>query len=258
MSISSKSSEKIVQTAGRKALGDFAPEFAHFNDDVLFGENWNNGKIDTKTRCIVTVVALMAQGITDSSLKYHLENARKNGVSKDEISAIITHVAFYAGWPKAWAVFNMAKDVWASEMSKEEFEKVDKFGIGLPNDGFAKYFTGKSYLKPLSDVKGGETAIFNVTFEPGCRNNWHIHHASKGGGQVLICTAGSGWYQEWGKEAVSLEEGSVVVIPANTKHWHGAKKDSWFSHITYEPAGEDTSNEWLERVSDEEYGKLGK
>ena len=257
MSVSSKSNEKIVQTAGRAALGNFAPEFAHFNDDVLFGENWNNGKIDMKMRCIVTVVALMAQGITDGSLKYHLENARKNGVSKDEISAIVTHVAFYAGWPKAWAVFNMAKEVWADAMTKEEFEKVDKFGIGLPNDAFAKYFTGKSYLKPLSDVKGGETALFNVTFEPGCRNNWHIHHATKGGGQVLICTAGSGWYQEWGKEAVSLEVGSVVVIPANTKHWHGAKKDSWFSHITYEPAGEGTSNEWLEKVSDEEYGKIG-
>ncbi len=104
--------EKIVQTAGRDALGEFAPEFAHFNDDVLFGENWNNQDIDVKTRCIITVVALMASGITDSALVYHLENAKKNGVTKKEISAIITHVAFYAGWPKAWAVFNLAKNVW--------------------------------------------------------------------------------------------------------------------------------------------------
>ncbi|MBQ9282653.1 MAG: cupin domain-containing protein, partial [Treponema sp.] len=109
----------------------------------------------------------------------------------------------------------------------------------------------------LTDMKAGEIPIFNVTFEPGCRNNWHIHHASKGGGQVLICTAGSGWYQEWGKPAESLETGKVIVIPANVKHWHGAKKDSWFSHITFEPSGEDTSNEWLEAVSDEEYDKLG-
>ena len=106
---------KIVQTVGRNALGEFAPEFAHFNDDVLFGENWNNEDIDLKTRCIITVVALMSSGVTDSSLKFHLENAKKNGVTAKEIAAVITHVAFYAGWPKAWAVFNMAKDVWKED-----------------------------------------------------------------------------------------------------------------------------------------------
>ena len=142
-------------------------------------------------------------------------------------------------------------------MTKEEFSKIDKFGVGEPNEAFAKYFIGQSFLKPLTDTKKGEFPIFNVTFEPGCRNNWHVHHALKGGGQVLICTAGNGWYQEWGKEAVSMEAGSIVAIPANVKHWHGAKKDSWFSHITFEPAGEGTSNEWLEPVSDEQYGKLG-
>ena len=141
-------------------------------------------------------------------------------------------------------------------MTKEEFSKIDAFGIGGPNTAFAKYFVGESFLKPLTDMKAGEIPIFNVTFEPGCRNNWHIHHASKGGGQVLICTAGSGWYQEWGKLPVSLEAGKVIVIPANVKHWHGAKKDSWFSHLTFEPSGEDTSNEWLEKVSDEEYEAL--
>ena len=104
--------QKIVQTAGRAALGEFAPDFARFNDDILFGENWNNHDIDLKTRCIITVVALMSQGITDSSLKYHLENAKKNGVTKNEIVAVVTHVSFYAGWPKAWAVFNLAKQVW--------------------------------------------------------------------------------------------------------------------------------------------------
>ena len=107
--------DKIVQNAGRQALGEFAPEFAHFNDDVLFGENWNNQDIDVKTRCIITVVALMSQGITDSSLKYHLINARKNGGTKKEIAAVITHAAFYAGWPKAWAVFNLAKEVWTED-----------------------------------------------------------------------------------------------------------------------------------------------
>ena len=103
------------QTAGKNALGEFAPEFAHFNDDVLFGENWNNEDIDLKTRCIITVVALMSSGVTDSSLKYHLENAKNNGVTAKEIAAVITHVAFYAGWPKAWAVFNMAKEVWKED-----------------------------------------------------------------------------------------------------------------------------------------------
>lgn len=105
-------SEKIVQTAGRDALGEFAPEFAHYNDDVLFGENWNNQDIDLKTRCIITVVALMASGITDTSLQFHLKNAKSAGVTREEIASIITHVAFYAGWPKGWAVFNLAKEVW--------------------------------------------------------------------------------------------------------------------------------------------------
>jgi len=104
--------KKIVQTAGRDALGEFAPDFAHFNDDILFGENWNNEDIDLKTRSIITVVALMAQGITDSSLKYHILNAKNHGVSQKEMAAVITHVAFYAGWPKAWAVFNLAKEVY--------------------------------------------------------------------------------------------------------------------------------------------------
>ena len=105
--------EKIVQTAGRDVLGEFAPEFAHFNDDVLFGENWNNEDLDVKTRSLITVVALMAQGITDSSLKYHIMNAKSHGVTQKEMAATITHVAFYAGWPKAWAVFNLAKEAYA-------------------------------------------------------------------------------------------------------------------------------------------------
>ena len=108
--------EKIVQTAGRNALGEFAPEFAHYNDDILFGENWNNEDIDLKTRCIITVVSLMSQGVTDSSLKYHLTNAKNHGVTRKEIATIITHVAFYCGWPHAWATFNLAKEVWNEEV----------------------------------------------------------------------------------------------------------------------------------------------
>lgn len=141
-------------------------------------------------------------------------------------------------------------------MNKEEFDKVNVFGQGELNVSFAKYFIGNSYLNPLTKKEESSLSLTNVTFEPGCRNNWHIHHATKNGGQILICTAGFGWYQEEGKDAISLEPGTVIVIPANVKHWHGAKKDSWFSHIALEVPGENTSNEWLEEVSDEEYNKL--
>lgn len=141
-------------------------------------------------------------------------------------------------------------------MNKEKFEKENVFGLGKENVDFAKYFTGNSYLNPLTNPQECPIFLANVTFEPGCRNNWHIHHAKSGGGQILICTAGEGWYQEEGKEAVSLQPGSVIVIPANVKHWHGAKKDQWFSHIALEVPGEDTSNEWCEAVSDEQYNKL--
>ncbi len=128
-------------------------------------------------------------------------------------------------------------------MNKEEFDKSNIFGLGEPNVNFAQYLIGNSYLNALT--KPGESAVFlaNVTFEPGCRNNWHIHKSSKDGGQILICTAGEGWYQEYGEEAVSLKPGMVITIPANVKHWHGAKKDSWFSHIAVEVPGENTSNE---------------
>ena len=136
------------------------------------------------------------------------------------------------------------------------FEQLDSFGIGAPNDAYAQFFKGNSYLKPLTELGKYPFFLANVTFEPGCRNNWHIHHAKSGGGQILICTTGEGWYQEWGKEPVSLTAGSVIVIPPEVKHWHGAKADSWFSHIAMEVPGEETSNEWLEPVTDEEYAKL--
>lgn len=216
---------KITQTAGRNALGEFAPEFAHFNDDVLFGENWNNQDIDVKTRSIITVVA------------------------------------FYAGWPKGWAVFNLAKEVWTVNEGDLPYEdeamrahaKEMVFPIGAPNNGFAQYFSGRSFLAPVSTSQVG---IFNVTFEPGCRNNWHIHHAKKGGGQILVCVAGEGWYQEWGKPAQKLHPGDVVNIAAGVKHWHGATANSWFAHLAIEVPGTDTSNEWLEPVDDKQYKAL--
>ena len=138
---------------------------------------------------------------------------------------------------------------------KHEFEQQNVFGTGAANTAYAKFFIGQSFLNSLTDPKTG-LFLANVTFEPGCRNNWHIHHAAKGGGQLLVCTAGEGWYQEEGKPAVSLTPGTVITIPANVKHWHGAKADSWFSHIAVEVPGKDCSNEWCEPVTDEEYAKL--
>lgn len=249
---------KVVQTAGRTALGDFAPEFAHLNDDILFGEVWSrNDLLSLRDRSMITMTALIAQGITDSSLLHHLQNAKANGITRTEAAEIITHVAFYAGWPKAWAAFRLAKDVWADDIkgddAKAEFARSMIFPIGEPNTAYARYFTGNSYLAQVSTE---QIPFANVTFEPGCRNNWHIHHASKGGGQMLVGVAGRGWYQEEGKPAVEILPGTVIHIPANVKHWHGASADSWFAHLAFSVPGDDSSTEWLEPVSDEEYKML--
>ncbi len=139
---------------------------------------------------------------------------------------------------------------------EEKFTNENVFGKGQPNDMYAKYFTGNSFLNPLTEPAKCPVFLANVTFEPGCRNHWHIHHAKEGGGQILICTAGEGWYQEVGKEAVSLVPGTVITIPPEVKHWYGAKADSWFSHISVEVPGEETSNQWCEPVTEEEYRKL--
>ncbi|MBD5111460.1 MAG: cupin domain-containing protein [Ruminococcaceae bacterium] len=141
--------------------------------------------------------------------------------------------------------------------NETQFNELNIFGKGKPNDAFAQYFIGNSFLNMLNSREECPVVLANVTFEPGCRNNWHIHHADKNGGQMLICVAGEGWYCEDGKPPVSLTPGKIIVIPANVRHWHGAKADSWFSHISVEVPGENCSTEWLEPVTDEEYGKLG-
>ena len=137
-------------------------------------------------------------------------------------------------------------------MTEKEFEQQNVFGKGGENSAYAQYFIGKSFLNPLTDQKCG-LFLANVTFEPGCRNNWHIHHAKQGGGQVLICVDGEGWYQEEGRAPQSLKPGDIVEIPAGVKHWHGAKQHSWFSHLAFEIPGTETSNEWCEPVTDEVY-----
>lgn len=276
---------KVKQTAGRDALGGFAPMFAALNDDVLFGEVWSDDALDLKTRSMLTVTTLVAKGMVDASFEYHLASAKQNGVTGPEMAAMLTHVAFYAGWPNAWAAFRMAVKVYGDEAaaaagngsanasaadgsdlsgSGDASVGADAcdaeahgglFGLGAPNDAYAQYFTGRSYLNPLTDPAATQF-VANVTFEPGCRNNWHVHHAEEGGGQVLLVTDGRGWYQEWGKPAQELRPGDCVTIPAGVKHWHGAAKDRWMSHVAFEACGTGLSNEWLEPVGDADYDAL--
>ncbi|MBZ8177573.1 cupin domain-containing protein [Corynebacterium poyangense] len=243
--------EKIIQTTGHDVLGSFAPSFAHYNDDVLFGENWNDPALTHKQRCLLTVAALVSSGVTDSSLSYHLRNAKQSGINHTEIAGALTHIAFYVGWPKAWAAFHQAKEVWGPDSNPDNAMHAHAanmlFPIGEPNNEFSKYFSGKSYL---ANICSGPLPIFNVTFEPGCKNNWHIHHADQGGGQVLICVAGQGLYQAWGEEPIGLAPGDAVIIPAGVKHWHGATDDRWFSHLAIEIPGENSHTEWLEPIEE--------
>lgn len=237
------------QTAGRNKLGEFAPKFAELNDDVLFGQVWSRqDKLSARDRSIVTLCVFMGKGMCDDSLKYHLMNARKNGVTKDEMAEIITHAAFYAGWPNAWAVFNLAKEVYKDDITENHG---GIFGMGEPNDAYAKYFVGKSYLKPIANTF--DASIANVIFEPKCRNDWHIHHGSS---QILLVVEGEGWYQEWGKPARRLTVGDVVEIPPEVKHWHGATKDEWFSHLAISTKRDGVATDWCEKVSDEQYDAL--
>ena len=250
--------QKIRQTAGRTALGEFAPKFAELNDDVLFGDAVrNDSTLSLHDHSMVTISILLGKGLTDSSFRSHLEMGKRHGITRSEIAALLTQAAFYAGWPNAWAGFRIAKEVWADSedvaTEKECFQREMIFPVGEPNTEYARYFTGNSYL---ARVSGMQVPFSNVTFEPRCRNNWHIHHASGGGGQMLVGVAGRGWYQEEGKPAVEVLPGTVVHIPAGVKHWHGAASDSWFAHLAFEVPGEGTSTELLEPVTDQEYDSL--
>lgn len=220
------------QTAGRNNLGDLAPKFAELNDDVLFGEIWSReDKLSLRDRSLITISALMAQGLYPQ-VKSHLILGKEHGLKKEEIVEVITQLVFYTGWAKAWSVFPLVNEVYNDENIEEMHGGA--FGIGQLNTAFEKYFIGHSYLKPLTNLV---LPMFNVTFEPKCRNNWHIHHATKGGGQILIVVEGEGWYQEEGKGPRALHIGDIVEIPANVKHWHGATQNSWFSHIAIEVPG---------------------
>ena len=238
------------QDAGRKYLGELAPKFAELNDDVLFGEVWaREDRLNLRDRSLATIAALFSAGLFPQ-LKAHLELGKQHGLTKQEVVEVITQLAFYCGWPKAWSTFPLIEEVYGKTTNEME---LSVFPVGKPNTAYAKYFVGQSYLAPLTTK---QIPTFNVTFEPKCRNNWHIHHAKTGGGQMLICIYGRGWYQEWGQEPRELKPGDIVNIPANVKHWHGAAKDSWFQHIAQEIHGTETATEWCEPVTDEEYNKL--
>jgi len=241
------------QTAGQEQLGHFAPQFAHLNDDVLFGEVWDKeDELSSRDRSLITIAALIAMGNTEQ-IKAHFQIGKNNGITQEEIVAEITHLAFYVGWPKAWSTFNRAKKIWQEEENKvteKNIEQPGVFATGHKNDAYAKYFIGQSYnntlVTPTEDVS---VPVANVTFEPGCRNNWHIHHH---GSQILLVTGGEGWYQEESKAAQLLKPGDVMIAHDGVKHWHGATKNSWFSHLAI-TTGE---SEWLESVTDQEYSKL--
>ena len=243
------------QTAGRDHLGKLAPKFAELNDDVLFGEVWSREKeLSPRDRSMITIAALFSAGLYPQ-LKAHLQIGKEHGVTKQEAVEIVTQLAFYCGWPKAWSTFPLIAEIYGEEKSELDGvpSNLSVFPVGHRNDAYAQYFIGQSYLAPLSLE---QVPVFNVTFEPGCRNNWHIHHASQGGGQMLICISGRGWYQEWGKEPRELHPGDIVNIPEGVKHWHGAAADSWFQHLAIEVPGKDSRAEWCEPVDDAHYSRL--
>ncbi len=220
----------------------------------LFGDIFASPVLTAAQRELATIGALSALEAVEPQLVAHVSGSRNMGVTDDQLRQLPQVLAAKVGADAAYrvqcAVANVLVDSALAAECKTPAEL--PFEAGEPNTAYAKYFIGNSYLASLASGDG-KLPVHNVTFEPKCRNNWHVHH---GGGQILICVAGRGWYQEWGKPARELHVGDVVDIPADVKHWHGAARDSWFQHIALEVPGEDKSNEWLEPVTDEEYNKL--
>lgn len=237
------------QTAGRDILGDLAPKFAELNDDVLFGEVWSReGEMSAHDRSLVTCASLMSQGLFPQ-LATHLAIARTNGVTKQEIVETFTHLSFYAGWPKAWSAFALVKEAYGDDEAPREPEH-GLYPLGEPVDG--PNFTGHVWLSMMTSPDDACSAG-NVTFAPGCINRWHTHPL----GQILLVTSGRGWEQEEGSPARELRAGDVVVCPPDLRHWHGAAKDSTFSHVAITPVAPGRpAAEWLEFPSPEDYDAL--
>lgn len=242
--------EVQTQLTGKPFTYDFAPATDYYLKAHLFGDIFSRDNLTHALRELVTVSALSALEGCGSQLKSHVSGARNMGLTDAEIHSIPEVLAERVGDVEAWRARKAIAEVYGTDFSEGRPVSDPMFPKGEPNSAYAKYFIGDSFLAPLSS---GKVPVANVTFEPGCRNNWHIHHK---GIQVLICVGGTGWYQEWGKPARRLNPGDVVEIPEGMKHWHGATKDSWFQHVTFTVAEPGATNEWLEPVTDEEYGKL--
>ena len=228
----------------------FAPATDYYLKAHLFGDIFARNILTYAEREIVTVSALSSMPGVESQLKSHISGAKNMGVSDEQIHAIPRLLAAKVGDLEAYRAAKAIAEVYREPFNEGKPVEHMMFPKGEPNTAYARYFIGNSYLAPLL-TEG--LPMSNVTFEPRCRNNWHIHHK---GGQILICVGGEGWYQEWGKPARKLRPGDVVNIPAEVKHWHGAAADSWFQHIAISVPAENASNEWLEAVTDEEYDKL--
>ena len=239
-----------VQTvlSGKPFHYSFSPATDYYLKAHLFGDIFARNNLSHSDREIVTVSAISALPGCEPQLSAHVSGARNMGVSDDELRALPALLEQKVGLAEAQRLRGALSAILGDTCTIVRTVDFAVWPKGNPNTDYARYFTGNSYLVPM----GGGCS--NVTFEPGCRNNWHIHHKQV---QVLICVAGHGWYQEWGKPAVEMTPGTVIAIPAETKHWHGAAKDSWFQHLTYHTSvQEGASNEWLEPVSDEQYEKV--
>ena len=200
------------QTAGRDNLGKLAPKFAELNDDVLFGEVWSREKeLSPRDRSMITIAALFSAGLYPQ-LKAHLSIGREHGVTKQEAVELVTQLAFYCGWPKAWSTFPLIQEVYGEEENELDGvpSNLSVFPVGQKNDAFAQYFIGQSYLAPLSTE---QVPVYNVTFEPGCRNNWHIHHASQGGGRCSSASAGAAGIRNGGRKPASFTPATWSTSP---------------------------------------------
>lgn len=242
-----RGTEVQTRLTGQPFNYTFAPQTDYYLKAHLFGDIFARNNLTFAEREIVTVSAISALEGCAPQLKAHVSGARNMGVTDEQLHAIPSVLRQHGLEAEAVRCEQAVAAVFGEP--SQAVETVD-FGVwpkGNPNDAYAQYFTGNSFLAPMGEVA-------NVTFEPRCRNNWHIHHRQV---QVLICVAGRGWYQEWGKEAVPMRPGTVIAIPAEVKHWHGAARDSWFQHLTFHTHVEEgASNEWLEPVGDDIYDKL--
>jgi len=237
-----------TQLSGAPFNYTFAPQTDYYLKAHLFGDIFARNNLSFADREIVTVSAIACLPGCEPQLKAHVAGALNMGVKAEEVRSIPAVLEATVGMEAAERLRGALASVFGEEHTPVQTVDFSVWPKGEPNTAYAQYFVGNSYLVPL------EGGIANVTFEPGCRNNWHIHHKQV---QVLVCVAGRGWYQEWGKEAVPMTPGTIIAIPAEVKHWHGAAKDSWFQHLTYhKDVQEDASNEWLEPVSDEVYNRL--